>query len=131
MFSLLDKILSVIGEGTFGKVVECWDRYLKIRVAIKIIRSIQKYREAAMIEIDVLKTIKKYDPNKEKPLIQLLSYFDYKNHICMVFEKYGLSLYDFLKKNKFKPFKFKHVQEIAKQLLEAIACIFLKKKIFI
>jgi hypothetical protein len=46
-----DKILSLMGEGTFGRVLECWDRKRKETVAIKVIRSVPKYREAAMIEV--------------------------------------------------------------------------------
>jgi serine/threonine protein kinase len=49
--SLADKILSMMGEGTFGRVLECWDRKTKVTVAIKVIRSVPKYREAAMIEV--------------------------------------------------------------------------------
>lgn len=40
--------------GTFGRVLECWDRQTREYVAIKVVRSIRKYRDAAMIEIDVL-----------------------------------------------------------------------------
>lgn len=49
--------------GTFGQVLECWDRETKEMVAIKVVRSIKKYREAAMIEIDVLQLLGKYDRN--------------------------------------------------------------------
>ena len=31
-----DKILSKVGEGTFGRVLECWDRKLKRYCAIKV-----------------------------------------------------------------------------------------------
>lgn len=110
-----------MGEGTFGKVVECWDRDLKKRVAIKIIRAISKYRDAARIEIEVLNTLRDADPKNEKPVIELLSWFDFKNHICMVFEIYGLSLFDFLKKNRYRPFELSQIQDFAKQLLEAVA----------
>lgn len=37
--------------GTFGRVLECWDRKNKDYVAIKIVRNVQKYRDAAMIEV--------------------------------------------------------------------------------
>lgn len=37
--------------GTFGRVLECWDRKCKEYVAIKIVRNVQKYRDAAMIEV--------------------------------------------------------------------------------
>lgn len=45
--------------GTFGRVLECWDRQTREYVAIKVVRSIRKYREAAMIEIDVLQNLAK------------------------------------------------------------------------
>ena len=62
MISLLtDKILRLLGQGTFGKVVECWDRKIGSRVAIKIIKAIQKYRDAAKIELRVLQAIKAND----------------------------------------------------------------------
>ena len=47
--------------GTFGQVLECWDREAKEMVAIKVVRSIKKYREAAMMEIDVLQLLGRYD----------------------------------------------------------------------
>ncbi|GAB2276318.1 hypothetical protein Dimus_011050, partial [Dionaea muscipula] len=40
--------------GTFGQVLECWDREMREIVAIKIVRSIKKYQEAAMIEVDAV-----------------------------------------------------------------------------
>nr|POE68551.1 serine/threonine-protein kinase afc2 [Quercus suber] len=51
------KIHSKMGEGTFGQVLECWDRERKEMVAIKIVRGIKKYREAAMIEIEMLQQL--------------------------------------------------------------------------
>eukprot|EP00898_Chlorokybus_atmophyticus_P007681 jgi/Chlat1/7914/Chrsp68S00583 len=94
------KILSKMGEGTFGRVAECWDREKKSYVAIKIIRNVSKYRDAAMIELDVLRHLQKHDPDGKYRCVQLLDWFDYRGHVCMVFEKLGLSLYDFLRKNR-------------------------------
>lgn len=48
-------------SGTFGQVLECWDREKKEMVAIKIVRGVKKYREAAMIEVDVLQQLGKHD----------------------------------------------------------------------
>ena len=47
--------------GTFGQVLECVDNEKKEVVAIKVVRSIHKYREAAMIEIDVLQRLARHD----------------------------------------------------------------------
>lgn len=40
----IDKIIRLLGQGTFGKVVEAYDRDMRTKVAVKIIRAIQKYR---------------------------------------------------------------------------------------
>jgi dual-specificity kinase len=62
-----DRIVRKLGEGTFGKVVECVDRKSPERkYAVKIIRAVQKYREASKIEIRVLEELKRGDPYNEK-----------------------------------------------------------------
>ncbi|XP_019707989.1 serine/threonine-protein kinase AFC2 isoform X2 [Elaeis guineensis] len=109
-----------MGEGTFGQVLECWDRERKEMVAIKIVRAIKKYREAAMIEIDVLQQLGKHDKAGNR-CVQIRNWFDYRNHICIVFEKLGPSLYDFLRKNGYRPFPIDLVRELARQLLESVA----------
>lgn len=50
-----------MGEGTFGQVLECWDRERKEMVAIKIVRGMKKYRDAAMIEVEMLQQLGKHD----------------------------------------------------------------------
>ncbi|XP_062169218.1 serine/threonine-protein kinase AFC2 isoform X1 [Alnus glutinosa] len=114
------KIHSKMGEGTFGQVLECWDREKKEMVAIKIVRGIKKYRDAAMIEIEMLQQLGKHDKGGSR-CVQIRNWFDYRNHICIVFEKLGPSLYDFLRKNNYRPFPIDLVREIGRQLLECVA----------
>ncbi|GBG63154.1 hypothetical protein CBR_g36923 [Chara braunii] len=115
------KILSKMGEGTFGRVLECWDREKQEFVAVKVIRNVPKYRDAAMIEIDVLHTLAKHDKTGSRGCVQLKHWFDYRNHVCMVFERLGPSLYDFLRKNNYRPFAIDLVRDFGVQLLEAVA----------
>ncbi|RWR86022.1 serine/threonine-protein kinase AFC1 isoform X1 [Cinnamomum micranthum f. kanehirae] len=114
------RILNKMGEGTFGQVLECWDIEKREAVAIKIVRSIRKYREAAMIEIDVLQSLLKHDLGGTR-CVQIRNWFDYRNHICIVFEKLGPSLYDFLRKNSYRSFPIDLVRELGRQLLESVA----------
>ncbi|KAG8376452.1 hypothetical protein BUALT_Bualt09G0064800 [Buddleja alternifolia] len=114
------RILSKMGEGTFGQVLECLDNERKELVAIKVVRSIQKYREAAMIEIDVLQKLARHDICGTR-CVQIRNWFDYRNHICIVFEKLGPSLYDFLRKNSYRSFPIDLVREFGRQLLESVA----------
>jgi dual-specificity kinase len=60
---MTDKVIRQLGQGTFGKVVEARDVVSRRKVAIKIIRAVQKYRDASKIEIRVLKLLKLHDPN--------------------------------------------------------------------
>jgi dual-specificity kinase len=61
-----DKIVRLLGQGTFGKVVEARHIESRKKVAIKVIRAVQKYRDASKIEIRVLETLKKNDPTNQK-----------------------------------------------------------------
>ncbi|PKK65118.1 kinase-like protein [Rhizophagus irregularis] len=115
------RITRQLGQGTFGKVVQCFDRVSNRHVAIKIIRAVQKYRDASKIEIRVLNTLRDQDPSNLYKCIHLRDWFDFRNHICMVFDLYGCSLFDFLKQNDFAPFPMNQIQHIAKQLLNSVA----------
>eukprot|EP00882_Tetradesmus_deserticola_P008900 GHRQ01009390.1.p1 GENE.GHRQ01009390.1~~GHRQ01009390.1.p1 ORF type:complete len:277 (+),score=113.50 GHRQ01009390.1:849-1679(+) len=115
------KILSKFGEGTFGRVLECWDRNYKDYVAVKIVRNVDKYRHAAMIELEVLNTLERNDPDAKRHCVKLKEWFQYRGHVCMVFEKLGPSLYDFLRRNEYQPLPLALVQAVARQLLVAVA----------
>ncbi|KAI8077745.1 kinase-like domain-containing protein [Halteromyces radiatus] len=117
------KMMRLLGQGTFGKVIECYDRVKQCHCAIKVIRAIQKYRDASKIEIRVLNVLREHDPLNLNNCIHLVEWFDYENHICMVFELLGQSVFDFLKANHFQPFPLCQIQQIAKQLFTSIAFV--------
>lgn len=60
--TIQDRTVRLLGQGTFGKVVEAVDIETSRRVAIKIIRAIPKYRDASKIEVRVLQKLKERDP---------------------------------------------------------------------
>jgi len=135
-----DRTVRLLGQGTFGKVVEAVDTHTSTRVAIKIIRAIPKYRDASKIEVRVLQRLKEKDPHNEKYVlflsivtlfdhltskcIHLLNWFDHRNHICLVSELFGMCVYDFLKENDFAPFPRQQIQSFARQLLGSVACTY-------
>ncbi|KAF1811729.1 kinase-like protein [Eremomyces bilateralis CBS 781.70] len=115
------KIIKLLGQGTFGKVVEALDRRKNTRCAIKIIRSVQKYRDASRIELRVLSTLASNDKQNRNKCIHLRDCFDFRNHICIVTDLYGQSVFDFLKANGFVPFPSTHIQSFARQLFTSVA----------
>ncbi|KAL2871788.1 putative protein kinase (Lkh1) [Aspergillus lucknowensis] len=114
-------IMKLLGQGTFGKVVEAYDKQRKTRCAVKIIRSIQKYRDASRIELRVLSTLAHNDKHNRNKCIHLRDCFDFRNHICIVTDLLGQSVFDFLKGNGFVPFPSSQIQNFARQLFTSVA----------
>ncbi|XP_062819325.1 dual specificity protein kinase CLK3 isoform X3 [Anolis carolinensis] len=117
------EIVGSLGEGTFGKVVECVDHARgNSLVALKIIRNVGKYREAARLEINVLKKIKEKDKeNKQPSLCVLMSdWFNFHGHMCIAFELLGKNTFEFLKENNFQPYPLAQIRHMAFQLCHAL-----------
>lgn len=67
-----DRTVRLLGQGTFGKVIEAVDTETSQRVAIKIIRAIPKYRDASKIEVRVLQKLKERDPTNKQYVYRML-----------------------------------------------------------
>lgn len=114
------EIKSDLGEGTFGKVVKVLDKFDHRMVALKIIKNVLKYREAAKLEINVLSKLGKYDPNGKYQCVKMLDYFDFHGHMCIAFEMLGKSVFDFLKENNYHPYPLKQVRQMSFELCHAV-----------
>lgn len=115
------QMIKLLGQGTFGKVVQAKDRKTRKYVAIKIIRAVQKYRDASRIELRVLQTLKANDEDNRNRCIHLRDCFDFRGHICIVMDLLGSSVFDFLKSNNFVPFPNSQIQSFARQLFTSVA----------
>ncbi|KAJ7307356.1 hypothetical protein JRQ81_009368 [Phrynocephalus forsythii] len=115
------EIISTLGEGTFGRVVQCVDhRRGNTRVALKIIKNVEKYKEAARLEINVLEKINEKDPDNKNLCVKMYDWFDYHGHMCISFELLGLSTFDFLKDNNYLPYPLHHIRHMAYQVCQAV-----------
>ncbi|XP_071768892.2 dual specificity protein kinase CLK2b [Centroberyx gerrardi] len=115
------EIVNTLGEGTFGKVVQCLDHGRGgARTALKIIKNLEKYREAAKLEINVLEKISEKDPLNKHLCVQMLGWFNYYGHVCISFELLSLSTFDFLKANSFLPYPINQIRHMAYQICHAV-----------
>eukprot|EP00756_Hemistasia_phaeocysticola_P015900 Hpha_TRINITY_DN15443_c2_g2::TRINITY_DN15443_c2_g2_i1::g.173969::m.173969/K08287/E2.7.12.1; dual-specificity kinase len=116
------KILDLVGEGTFAKVIEAWDRKRKVFVAVKIVRAVERYVRDAKFEINILHKIKEDDQKDYYSLIKYRSYFfatsSVGQHMCIVFPKLGFCLLEYL--NRCGAFKLHEIAHIAWQLGSAL-----------
>ncbi|XP_021693299.1 uncharacterized protein LOC5570105 isoform X2 [Aedes aegypti] len=114
------KILATLGEGTFGRVVKVKDLEMEHTMALKVIKNVEKYREAAKLEINALEKIAEKDPTFQHLCVKMLDWFDYHGHMCIAFEMLGLSVFDFLRENNYEPYPMDHVRHMAYQLCYAV-----------
>jgi hypothetical protein len=114
------EILSTLGEGTFGKVVKVKDHVAEECVAMKIIKNIHKYREAAKLEVNVLRKLNAKDPTGKHLCVRMFDSFNYFGHMCLTFEILGESVFDFLKSNGYVGYPLDQVRHIAYQLSYAV-----------
>ncbi|XP_045535193.1 dual specificity protein kinase CLK2 isoform X4 [Papilio machaon] len=114
------KIIDTLGEGTFGKVVEVKDLEMEHRMALKIIKNVEKYREAAKLEINVLEKLAEVDPDCKHLCVKMLDWFEYHGHMCIAFEMLGQSVFDFLKDNNYQPYPLEQVRHISYQLIYSV-----------
>jgi len=114
------KILATLGEGTFGKVVKVKELGTDQVLALKIIKNVDKYREAAKLEVNVLEKLQEKDPQGKHLCAKMTSWFNYWGHMCLIFELLGLSVFDFLKENNYHPYPLEQVRHIIYQLCHSV-----------
>ena len=113
------KIISYLGEGTFGKCVECWDRQTKTFCAVKIINGGKKNTKDGIIEIQIMEEMLKNDKFDEYNFIKIKNvlYTD-TNHICIVMPVHGKSLYKSIEQKE--EFNLNTISHIAHQIAKTL-----------
>jgi serine/threonine-protein kinase PRP4 len=97
------RMIRTLGRGVFANVAQAEDRSVETEdpsrklVAIKMIRRNELMRKASQKEMDFLRKVNEADPQDKRHIIRLLSSFDHKGHLCIVFEHMSKNLRDLLK----------------------------------
>ncbi|KAH7491721.1 hypothetical protein KRP22_002812 [Phytophthora ramorum] len=122
------EVLSALGHGSFGQVVCCLDHRTRKQVAIKIIRNRRKYRDQALVEVQLLAQLQRAAAacGENPHVVRMEEYFLFRNHVCIAFEVLGTNLYDFLKARYFHGLPMDSVRTVGKQLAQALT--FLKQQ---
>ncbi|KAF4979598.1 hypothetical protein FZEAL_4227 [Fusarium zealandicum] len=92
------QIQSALGRGMFSGVARCVDITTKQLVAIKMMRNNDALRKGGYTEIAILEKLNDADPEGRKHIIKFERQFDYKGHLCMVFENLSMNLREVLRK---------------------------------
>lgn len=126
------KLVRQLGKGTFSRVFECQGVRKKGKkrrserrksFAVKVIRNVYKYQVAAQTELEVLKRIRRNDPERKSCCIHLIDDAQYRGHPVLVFPLLGKSVYSFMVGSGYKPFCLDHVVDLLWQICRGVEAI--------
>ena len=111
------EIIECIGKGSFGEAIKCYDYKNKDLVCIKIINSQEKFQNQALTEIKILSTISAHDINNDSNNVKFYNHFNFRGHICLIFELLGKNLYEYLQLNNFLGLDIIQIKNYTMQIL--------------
>lgn len=114
------EIKGLLGKGSFGQVVEAYDRDQGRKVAIKIIKNKTAFRNQARIEIRLLEEMNEADRDDMFHIVRLYRTFEHRNHLCLVFEYLSYNLYDLIRHTGFKGISLNLIRKFAQQLCHSL-----------
>lgn len=75
------EIHEVLGRGSFGQVFRVFDFKHKVFCALKIIKNKKRFNQQAMVEVDILRHLRKHDEQNMYNIVHIQSSFNFRNHI--------------------------------------------------
>ncbi|KAH7622382.1 putative Serine/threonine-protein kinase PRP4-like protein [Nannochloris sp. 'desiccata'] len=90
------EVFKAHGRGVFSSVLRARDLGTNIspppEVAIKVIRANETMYKAGQVEKVILRKLAEADPEGKRHCIRLLGSFEYRSHLCLVFEPMDMDL---------------------------------------
>ncbi|KFR16973.1 Dual specificity protein kinase CLK2, partial [Opisthocomus hoazin] len=110
------EIISTLGEGTFGRVVQCIDHR---RYVCSWSWEGRGGTGGAWRRGSTRRSVlsQGFSPSL---CVRMFDWFDYHGHMCISFELLGLSTFDFLKDNNYLPYPIHQVRHMAFQVCQAV-----------
>ena len=112
-------VMDILGKGSFGTVLKCFDERRQETVALKITRNGRNFRTQAKLEIDILLKLAN-NPALGDLVVRLLKVFDWKGHLVLVFELLSFNLYQLIKCTRFNGVSLDLVRKFGYQLIQVL-----------
>lgn len=111
------KVQKLLGEGSYGKVVQCKLVKTDQQVAVKILK--KGYIGSFFKEAAIHEKIRELDVDKNN-LVKFIDSFRNEQYHCLVFEMLDLSLFDLMQQRCFTPLGLPQIRVITQQMLVAL-----------
>lgn len=114
-------VLDLLGTGTFGQVVKCLYKSTGDIVAVKVIKNQPAYFNQAWVEINILRILHRQNhPDHPRHIVKFYSHFVFRGHLCLVFERLSINLYELLKQNSYTGIGVDLLRNFLTQILDAL-----------
>jgi len=117
------EIMAILGKGSFGIVLRCFDHKQRETVALKILRNIKRFVQQGTVETRVLELLRDRDPQGAMHIVQLKESFRFRKHLCLSFELLGNDLLEVLRSNNYRGLTVAFAKGAAYQLLTTLKYI--------
>jgi len=115
------EVLGLLGRGSFGAVLRCFDYKTQTMRAVKIIRNKKRFHHQALVEVKILEHLRGRDPSGEASnMVAMHESFYFRQHLCIAFELLSMNLYEFIKNNNFQGLSLGLIRRFAQQLLVSL-----------
>ncbi|KAG8142687.1 hypothetical protein E2320_005889, partial [Naja naja] len=110
-----------------GSYKKCLDHKTGEKVAVKIIRNKKRFHNQALVEVDILNSLRQKDQDNTYNVVHMKEYFCFRNHFCISFELLGLNLYELIKKNNFQGFTLGLIRRFTHCILRCLQLLYTEK----
>ncbi|KAJ3007607.1 UNVERIFIED_CONTAM: Dual specificity tyrosine-phosphorylation-regulated kinase, partial [Siphonaria sp. JEL0065] len=121
--------ISLLGKGSFGQCLKCFDHKTKTIVALKIIRNKKRFEKQGVVEVKVLDRLRKEDSDMSHNLVHMQDSFYFRGHLCITFELLGINLYEWVKSGGFRGIHMGVLKRFSVQILQCLQLLYRIKSI--
>ncbi|RXW24131.1 hypothetical protein EST38_g1693 [Candolleomyces aberdarensis] len=115
------EVISSLGKGSFGQVLNCRDHCTGESVAIKIIRNKKRFHHQALVEVKILDNLRKWDADEKHHVAKMIEHFYFRSHLCIAMELLSINLYELIKANGFVGFTTALIRRFTSQMLMSLS----------
>lgn len=83
------EVLEMLGKGSFGQVLKCFDHKENEITAIKVINNKKEFHQQAVIEVKMLRCIKLNDYENKSNLVKFHECFMFRHHFVILLIKFS------------------------------------------
>lgn len=111
------QVLGQLGEGSFGRVLQCRDHKTGRLVAVKVTANRAELCRQARVEAALLEQLRQKGSPDRYHFLRHIEHFVFRDHMCIATELLGPNLYELLRRNKFKGLDGQIVRHLTRQIV--------------